>query len=503
MPLTRRDFLWKSLAFGATASVDPYWLFKHPAAPAGSLVFTHVTVIDATGRPALPDRTVVITGDRIHAIAKSSEIKMLDGPPFDPKTATIVDATGKYLIPGLWDMHVHFRGGASLIADNEAWLSVFLANGITGIREMGGDIAETVFRWRSEINNGSRLGPRIISSGPKLDGPKPVWPGSIPVTDLASARSAVDKVKSMGADFVKIYSVDFPPDVFAAIVDQAHKQGLTVGGHLPYMTLTVRDAIQGGIRFIEHAQFHVLPGCSRSEKQFYDELVARRGSERPMSNTELMNRCAQTFDADWARELVSELKAHDVWMTPTLAVLRQLQSMGRVDYEQHPQRKYIFPGIWRTWDPKEGRRRPFTADQLKQLDFANTKTAELLKLMQSGGAGLLAGSDSGASNNYTFPAWTLHRELELLVENGLSPMEALQAATRNPARFLGELEHNGTVEEGKTANLVLLTANPLDDIRNTQKLDAVVLKGKLLPRPHLDQLLEDVATKAAAASHAG
>jgi hypothetical protein len=493
--LTRRGFLAKSLAFGAATSVDPYWLIKMPAGQTSSLAFTHVTVIDATGRPMLPDHTVVVVGDRIQTIGKSSEIKL-------PKNVTIVDASGKCMIPGLWDMHVHFRGGQALIPDNEAWLSIFLANGITGIREMGGDIAETVFRWRSEIANGTRLGPRIISSGPKLDGAKPVWPGSIPVTDLASARAAVDKVKSMGADFVKIYSVDFPPDVFSAIIGEARKQGLCVGGHLPFMTLTVRDTIRGGVKFIEHAQHHVLEGCSRSEKQLNDEFVARRGSRPPMTNTELMSRLAQTFDDDWARELVSELAKNDVWVTPTLAVLRQLESMGRVDYQQHPQRKYIFPGIWRSWDPKEGLRRPFTDDQLKQMELPRAKTAEAIKLMHSGGAGLLAGSDSGASNNYAFPAWTLHRELELLVESGLSPMEALQTATRNPARFLGELDRNGTVEEGKTANLALLTANPLNDIRNTQKIDAVVLKGRLLTRANLDELLQNVATKAAAAAHA-
>jgi imidazolonepropionase-like amidohydrolase len=157
--------------------------------------------------------------------------------------------------------------------------------------------------------------------------------------------------------------------------------------------------------------------------------------------------------------------------------------------------------MWQTWDPKLGRRHPYTDDQLKQLKLVDEKTAVLVKLMQSLGVGLLAGSDSGASNNFTFPGWTLHRELELLVESGLSPMEALQTATRNPARFLGELRRNGTVEEGKAANLVLLTANPLEDIRNTRKIDATILKGKLLTRADLDKLLQDVATKVAVAAH--
>jgi imidazolonepropionase-like amidohydrolase len=456
------------------------------------LAFTHVTVIDATGQPAVSDRTVILEGDRIRSIGKFTETRV-------PNNARIIDASGKYMIPGLWDMHVHFRGGPNLIPDNEAWLSIFLANGITGVREMGGDIPETVFRWREEIANGTRLGPRILTSGPKLDGPKPSWPGSIPVTDPASARIAVDKLKLMGSDFVKIYARGFPPDVFAALMDEARKQKLNVGGHLSYMTMTVRDSINGGVKFIEHAELSVLGGCSLSEKQINDEYVARSESNAPMGLEELLYRYAQTYDEAWARELGAELNQHDVWVTPTLVVMRQLESVGRVDYEQHPERKYVFPGVWRTWDPKLGYRRPFTADQRQELELVDEKASAFVKLMQSSGVGVLAGSDSGASNNFTFPGWTLHRELELLVESGLSPTEALQAATRNPARFLGELPSNGTVEPGKTANLVLLTANPLEDIKNTRRIDAVILKGKLLTRTDLDKLLQDVAAKAAVA----
>ena len=498
MPLTRRDLLEKSLALGGVTVISALdsssWL-SDLAAQTNSLAFTRVTVIDATGQPPLPDRTVVLVGDRIQTIGKFSETKL-------PKSAMVVDASGKYMIPGLWDMHIHFRGGPALVPDNEAWLSIFLANGITGVREMGGDIAETVFRWRAESANGTRLGPRILTSGPKVDGPKPRWPESFAVTDPTSARAAVDKLKAMGADFVKIYSEDFPPDVFGALMDEARKQRLTVGGHLSLMTMTTRDAINSGVKFLEHAAAYVLGGCSRTEKQINDEYAARHESKLPMTTAERMHRYAQTFDEGWTRELSAELVLHDAWVTPTRVVLRQLESVGRVDYRQHPQRKYIYPGMWQTWEPKGGHTHPiFSDDVMKRLELVHETTAAMVKLMQSGGVGLLAGSDSSALNDYTFPGWSLHQELELLVESGLSPMEALQTATRNPAQFLGELRSNGTVEEGKTANLVLLTANPLEDIRNAQKIDTVVLKGKLLTRLDLDKLLEDVATKAAAAAH--
>jgi hypothetical protein len=493
VPLTRRELLEKSLTFGAVtflSGLGPASLLDGSAAQTNLLAFTHVTVIDATGQPALRDRTVIVAGDRIQKIGPSNELK-------PPKSDKVIDASGKYMIPGLWDMHAHFRGGPALMP--ETWLSLFLANGVTGVRELGGDIVETVFQWRAEIANGTRLGPRILTSGPKVDGPKPMWPGSLAVTDPDSARAAIDKLKAMGADCVKIYSPDFPPDVFAALIDEARKQQLTVGGHLSFMTMTEREAISSGVKFLEHGALYVLGGCSKSEKQINDECRARRESKSPMKNAERMYRYAQTFDDDWTRELSTELVQHGVGITPTRIVLRQLVSAGRVDYSQHPQRRYVSSGLWQTWAPKDSR--PIFSDEdVTKLDLVHEKTSTMIKLMQSGGVNLLAGSDSSSTNPFTFPGWSLHQELELFVASGLSPMEALQTATRTPARFLNELESNGTVETGKLANLVLLNLNPLEDIRNTQKVDSVVLKGKLLTRIDLDKLLQDVATKAAAAS---
>jgi hypothetical protein len=210
MLLSRRHLLGKSLTVGAVTVVSnlaPCLLLELLAAQTDPLAFTHVTVIDATGQPALPDCTVVVVSDRIQTIGKFSETKL-------PKRARVIDASGKYMIPGLWDMHVHFRGGADLIPDNEAWLPVFLAYGITGVREMGGDIADTVFRWRTEIANGTRLGPRILTSGPKLDGPKPVWPGSIPVTDPGSARAAGRQAEVHGCGLRQDLLQRFPAGCF-------------------------------------------------------------------------------------------------------------------------------------------------------------------------------------------------------------------------------------------------------------------------------------------------
>ena len=220
------------------------FLFFLSAAYAGQsapLVFTHVTIIDATGQPALPDRNVVVVGDRIQAIGISGKVRA-------PRRARIVNAAGKFMIPGLWDMHVHLRGGQDLIPDNESSLTMFVANGIVGMRDMGGDLSPTVFKWRAEIANGTRLGPRIMTAGRKIEDRVPFWEGSYAVGDPDSARRAVRELKSMGADFVKIYSSMFSHETFATVMDEAKRQNLTVVGHLPLMTHSVRDCIDAGVK---------------------------------------------------------------------------------------------------------------------------------------------------------------------------------------------------------------------------------------------------------------
>jgi hypothetical protein len=195
----------------------PVWLFAQPGQPPGSqpLAFTHVTVIDSTSANPKPDHTVIIMGDRITALGKADEIKV-------SAEAQLVDATGQFLIPGLWDMHVHWYG--------RAYLPLFLANGVTGVRLMFG--APIHLQWRQELAEGKLLGPRMILASPIVDGPKPMWPGSIAVSDEADGRQAVMRVKKDGWDFVKVYSF-LPRDAYFAIADEAKQQHILFAGHVP------------------------------------------------------------------------------------------------------------------------------------------------------------------------------------------------------------------------------------------------------------------------------
>ncbi len=213
-----------------------------------TFVFTHVTVIDVTGMPSKSDMTVIVAGNRIEAIGKTGKVKT-------PKDAQIIDATGKYLIPGLWDMHVHTLSNER----RETFFPLFIANGVTGVRDMGTSTPlEQVNQFRREIADGTRLGPRIVTAGPIVDGPKPVNPTiSIGVANEIEARRAVRLLKQQGADFIKVYST-LPREAYFAIVDEAKKQGLAFAGHVP-LSVTAAEASNAGQKSMEH-MFGVLEG---------------------------------------------------------------------------------------------------------------------------------------------------------------------------------------------------------------------------------------------------
>ncbi len=223
---------------------------------AQSLAITGVTVIDATGAPARPDMTVVVTGDRITAVRKTAEVGV-------PEGARVVDGKGKYLIPGLWDMHVHTA--------DPSFLPLYLANGVTGVRDMHALDPDAIFGLRKQVQEGKQPGPRIVAAGPLVDGPKPFVPGSLVAANAAEGREAVRKLKKMGADFVKVYT-KLPREAYLSIADEAKKQGLPFAGHLPESVSTA-EASDLGHKSIEHLTGVAL-GCSDREDELRGEAVA-------------------------------------------------------------------------------------------------------------------------------------------------------------------------------------------------------------------------------------
>jgi imidazolonepropionase-like amidohydrolase len=473
-----KKFLLSTLVFFVLAS--PLIAQENSTAQKRPLVFTHVTVIDVTGGPVQPDRTVVISDGHIIAIGDSAKTVV-------PKDSQVVVASGKFLIPGLWDMHVHWY--------IKEYLPLFVANGVTGIRQMWGNADH--YAWRIQIENGSLLGPHMVIASPIIDGPKPYWPGSIAVASEAEGRRAVVQVKQDGADFVKVYSF-LPREAYFAIADEAKKQGIPFAGHVPG-AVSAEEASRAGQKTFEHL-IGVLPACSTLSGELLRaaqaDLVEEMASKKPEfwgpHVKQLRQAMLDSYSPDKASALFALLKSNGTWQCPTLTLWRMFAFGDNPAFLNDPRLKYIPRQVKASWDPAMGGER-------SPEDFAYTKkefqkNLDVVAAMQKSGVGILAGTDT--LNPYCFPGFSLHDELGFLVQAGLTPMEALQTATLNPARFLGKEKEMGTIEVGKIADLVLLGANPLVRIRNTTKIAAVVFEGKLFQRTSLDVMLSNAVALA-------
>jgi len=448
-----------------------------------TLAIEHVTLIDATGRAAQPDRTVVVDQGRIAAIFPGQKAHI-------PKKAQIVDGAGKFLIPGLWDMHVH---GASDARASWSHL-LFVANGVVGVRDMSGP--PDAHAWRAAQVAKPSPSPTIYLGSPIVDGPNPVWPDSIVASNEAQGREVVDRQQQLGADFIKVYS-RLPRDVYFAIADEANKRGLPFAGHVPE-SVTAAEASDAGQKSIEHLT-RVADGCSKEEAAIDAELQRAEALFRAADATmaqkmdsgkdilRLNMRVVTSFDEATARSLFALFVKNGTWQAPTLTLLR-----AQIDDplpEDDPRLKYLSKEVRAKWDAGYYRNFPPEprAAMAKLTKAQFDESMRLVGLMYRAGVPILAGTDT--MNPQCFPGFGIHDELALLVDAGLSPLAALQAATRNAAQFMGQLDRRGTIEAGKIADLVLLDEDPLADIHNTRSIRAVLLNGKLYPRAALDAML--------------
>src|SRR5262249_48524712 len=299
--------------------------------------FVHVNVVEVDEGSVRPDMSVVVKSQHIVRIGKSGHFKL-------PKNARIVDGTGKYLIPGLWDMHVHTIFGDWIPKNEKVTLALFVANGITGVRDMGGDL-DSLKRWRTEIADGTLLGPRMVISGPMLDGPTPTFPLSLPVSTPEDGRKAVADLKGRGADFIKIQSL-VPRDAYFAVAEEAKRLQIPFSGHVPDQ-VRAREASDAGQRSMEHL-IGVFEGSSTVEEELLN------GPKGP-------GRFVATYDESRARGLIAILARNHTWQVPTLVWERGQWLLDESDPENNPLRKYA-PSAWkRTW-------KMFTADILKDVD---------------------------------------------------------------------------------------------------------------------------------------
>jgi hypothetical protein len=425
----------------------------------------HVTVVDAATGTELKDQTVVIQDGRIITVAAAAT------PEGQLPSGQTVDAHGGFLIPGLWDMHVHIQD----LAD----LPLYIANGVTGVRMMAGQ--KDTKALRAELAS-APLSPEIIVGSAIVDGDPPVWPGSIVVRKPDEARRTVDSIKAGGADFVKVYG-GVPRDAYFALADEARKQDIPFVGHLPF-AITAQEASDAGQRSIEHLD-GISFGCSRREKELtHDRQDAPHFVARMRVEAEAYN----SLDNAQCLALMQQFRRNGTWQVPTLTVNRVMGLLDDRRFTSDPRLAYMSGRVRDRWqdDPRFRRWRPeFFA--LKRSLFAADE--RLVGFMFRSGVPLMAGTD--AMNPYCFPGFSLHDELALLVESGLTPLAALRAATLNPALFLGRSADLGTISVGKRASLVLLDADPLANIHNTTRIRAVWQEGRYFDRAALDQMLEN------------
>jgi len=437
------------------------------------LAITHVTVINPETSSVEADRTVLITGNRVASVLSSKEFHA-------PSGARVTDCRGKFLIPGLWDMHVHTAFGDWFPGGRDVILPLFIANGVTGVRDMGGDVA-ILKQWRDQIEAGRLTGPHIVFSGPMLDGYLPDgknlrFPSSVPVTSPTDAQAAVDSLATQQVDFIKVQSL-LSVESYLAAADEAHKRGLPIVGHVPDK-VRITQVVAAGQKSIEHLM-GIFEGCSTQE----DKFIRGEGSTQLLLSSNDPKKCD---------ELINLLAHSQTWQVPTLAWQRGGTFLDQLDWAHQPLDRYV-PAYWRdvTWRRfKEQMMPDLLHDPLSLRSEYFAQNLKMTGKLHRAGVPFMAGTDT-AAGIYIMPGFSLHDELANFVEAGFTPMEALQTATSNPARFL-ERNDAGKIEANSVADLVLLGANPLQNIRNTQKVDAVIANGRFLDRAALDRLLDQV-----------
>ncbi len=456
----------------------------HPA----TIAIIHATIIDATGAPPKPNSTILIDAEKIFAVGPDSSIQI-------PNGTRVIDATGKFLIPGLADMHIHLTGAGEPTGSREFILPLLIANGITTVRDMGGDVAQ-LKKLKKEIDSGDQPGPQIFFTGPYLDGNPPYFQPSIIVQSPAEADAAVRKLKSEGVDFIKVQS-GLKPAAYFAIAEAARKENIRFVGHVPD-SISPAQASDAGQASIEHLTGILLACSSREEELRQQQLNPPPHKETPRQ-TSLRQRAWQqavlnSYSPEKAQKLYAKLLANHTWQVPTLPLLIELAFLTpATDRAGDPNLKYIPQNLKKIW--KQGRAESL-ANKTPGDFLLRAKLVEAsLKAVGDMHAAGMAGTDSTAPN--LVPGFALHDSIADLVQAGLTPMQALQAATSKPAEFLNRSGEQGTIAPGQRADLILLDANPLEDIHNTQKIRAAILKGKYLDRNALDTLLNKAAQFAA------
>lgn len=453
----------RTIAFYLLIVFSPLLLFSQN----NSYALLHVDLVDINSGNVEHNINVKISGNKIVAISTSEK---------DLRNCKLIDASGKYIIPGLWDMHVHIR------STEDIFFPLLIINGVTGIRDMHNPKrCYTAGKWRDSINNSNSIAPRIGAvAGCIVDGPGDGRNyGFLVASTEHEGRLLVDSLKNSGADFIKVYN-HLAPNVYAAIGDEAKKQNIPFAGHIP-LSMDAIDCAAAGQKSFEHLEnFHQY--CSTKK----DEIIRFCRDSFLIAKDIDFDRIDQlmldSFDSAIAAAFCNKLAELGTFVDPTLVIdmpgkcKRELEEKDVLTAKNIPEELTVWFGSKKDVTSDDDLEVALFRDKLKIIGYLNRAKVKLL-----------CGTDMSAIHR-PVPGYSIHDELELYVAYGLSPLEALRTATINPAIFLNRQDELGSVEKGKLADLVLLDANPLTDIKNTNKIFAVINNGKYLDRTALDNL---------------
>lgn len=478
-------FAGLAIAFAVVLAALPNWPLPEMPRPGvtGDFLVTNVAIVDVLNSRIVPGRDVVVRDGRVDSIGASH-------PGSGQSSLVVVDGAGKFLAPGLWDMHVH-----SLKISPQYIHPLFIATGVTGVREMWGCTSlpdsfvacrEDIERWREGLRDHSHLAPRYIQrSSFAINGEQGV-PAAAPAFFKArnedEARALVAHHAGDGVDLLKTYT-NLSVAAYEALAAEAPKHGLFLAGHQP-VRVSLEKVLAAGQHSIEHPRIFLFD-C-------YRDVEAFRALPDPMAayTAGMRARLIDEHDPERCAELMSAMAVSDTWWTPTLQVLRMSALAGNQEFREDPRRRYI-PFFIRSgiWGPDADRAAENAAHEsgrdvdaeLYQLALDNVRQAH------TAGVRIVAGTDAG--DTYVFPGFAIHDELAELVRAGLAPADALRSATIDAALFSAKARDYGSIEVGKVADMILLDADPLTDIRNTGRIAGLFFNGQYLDRAALDELL--------------
>ncbi len=441
------------------------------------LLIKNASVIELQSGKVLPSQVVLIQGNTILLTGGDSLLAQFSGK-------AEIDAESRFLMPGLWDNHVHF-GGAEYVDENEQLLPLYLAYGVTAVRDAAGDIPLEVLKWKSEIHTGERIGPRIFTSGPKIEGINSVWPGDLEIGSEGELDQALDSLEKLDVDFVKITDNALSASLFLSATQKAKARGWSVSGHV-HPGITLDEISKAGLTTIEH-QGYLLRAATPEERRIRDGRISNA-----LSSTEANKLQFSTLYDSVAEANFRKFAAQGTGIVPTLLISYNIAYLDSLDFSTDTIMEYLGPKLKESYQWRIGRYAQEDSASRRTRKMQFEASARLLPLALKSGMKIMAGTDAGYLNTYDFPGLAIHRELVLMVKYGLSPLEALQASMINGPAYFGLEKEYGAVEAGKKASLLLLNKNPLENIENTLSIESVVVGGKYLSRSDLDRMLSGI-----------